>query len=80
MDLDAQNEKNIELDILLKMLHCYHLLPLDFCLKEFLNWEDAKIKTFNKERRKMKKYNQKKSIKISNSISETCCTDNKYQN
>ena len=73
MNPEEQNKKNGELDTLLLILNSYNRLPIDFCLKEFLGWEDSKIKTFNKERKKTKKIIEKEYAKMNKSVSETCC-------
>jgi len=71
MNLEEQNQKNQELDMLLIILNSYHQLPVDFCLKEFLNWKDSKIKTFNKERKKTKRNILKEYAKTSSV--DKCC-------
>lgn len=73
MNPEEQNKKNGELDTLLLILNSYNQLPIDFCLKEFLGWEDSKIKTFNKERKKTKKNTLKEYAKMNKSVSESCC-------
>jgi hypothetical protein len=73
MNPEEQNRKNSELDTLLLILDSYKQLPVDFCLKEFLGWDDTKIKTFNKERKKTKRIILKEYAKMSKSISSVSC-------
>ena len=74
MNPEEQNKKNEELNTLLTIVNSYHQLPVDFCLKEFLGWDDSKIKTFNKERKKTKKNILKEYNKVSKAISsDSCC-------
>jgi hypothetical protein len=75
MNPDKQNKKNEELNTLLTIVNSYYQLPVDFCLKEFLGWDDSKIKTFNKERKKTKKNILKEYNKVSNKAFsfDSCC-------
>jgi len=74
MNPEEQNKKNEELNTLLTIVNSYNQLPVDFCLKEFLGWDDSKIKTFNKERKKLKKNILKEYNKVSKAFSsDSCC-------
>lgn len=67
-----------EYNLLSQIVGNYYQLPISFCLKEFLNWDDAKIKSFLKEQNKQIKKNQKQakemqSILVNASSTTTCC-------
>lgn len=69
------NEEQTKLQILTTILETYNDLPIKFCLKEFLNWEDSKIKSFVKEYKKVKKEKQKQYAKSISEFSfgKRCC-------
>lgn len=51
--------KVLEYDLFRNIVGNYSGLPISFCLKEFLGWDDSKIKTFSKEYKKAKKARDK---------------------
>lgn len=63
--------KTLEFDLLQQIVSNHFNLPIEFCLREFLGWENAKIKDFLKEHKKSKKNalkSQKRDI-----LSDSCC-------
>ena len=55
----SSESKVLEYNLLRDIVGNYSGLPVAFCLKEFLGWDDSKIKTFSKEYKKAKKARDK---------------------
>lgn len=53
------DSKILEYNLFRDIVGNYSGLPVQFCLKEFLGWDDSKIKTFLKEYKKSKKAKEK---------------------
>ena len=73
--------KTLEFNLLREISNNYHQLPVEFCLKEFLGWEDGKIKQFVRERKKTRKAILKEYAQASAMTSLGCgvsrtCSDN----
>jgi hypothetical protein len=65
------DDKTLEFNLLQQIIGNYYNLPIEFCLREFLGWENAKIKEFLKEHKKAKKIalkSEKRDI-----FSNSCC-------
>ena len=54
--------KMLEYNIFTSIVGNYNGLPIQFCLKEFLGWDDSKIETFLKEYKKSKKARDKEFL------------------
>jgi hypothetical protein len=73
-DKQTSESKILEYNLFTSIVGNYSGLPVQFCLKEFLGWDDSKIKTFLKEHKKSKKARDKEflgSAKVS--TSSNCC-------
>lgn len=55
----------------------YSNLPKEFCLKQYLGWDDATIKSFLKDLKKDLKKSQaaQKKRELSCGVSSTCCSN-----
>jgi hypothetical protein len=70
------DSKTLEFNLLREIMNNKHQLPVDFCLKYFLDWPDSTIKLFIKEQRKIEKALLKKYKKMqeeSGILSSSCC-------
>lgn len=69
------DSKILEYNLFRDIVGNYSGLPVQFCLKEFLGWDDSKIKTFLKEYKKSKKVREKEYLRSSKlcTPSTDCC-------
>ena len=67
------DSKILEYNLFRDIVGNYSGLPVQFCLKEFLGWDDSKIKTFLKEYKKSKKARDKEFLKSSELCAKSNC-------
>jgi hypothetical protein len=67
------DSKILEYNLFRDIVGNYSGLPVQFCLKEFLGWDDSKIKTFLKEYKKSKKAREKEYLRSSELCTPSNC-------
>lgn len=69
------DSKILEFNLFASIVGNYQGLPVQFCLKEFLGWDDSKIKTFLKEHKKSKKARDKEYLRSAKIGAVSNCCD-----
>jgi hypothetical protein len=72
MSIDTVCQKSEEFALLNAMLLNYNNLPIKFLLKEYMEWDDEKIKSFMKSWKKQETVNTKKRKKASLDCCPSC--------
>jgi len=72
-DKQKSESKILEYNLFTSIVGNYNGFPVQFCLKEFLGWDDSKIKTFLKEYKKSKKARDKEYLRSSISCTASNC-------
>lgn len=78
-NLNTSDSKLFEFNLFKDITCGYHSLPVEFCLKEFLGWDEVKIKQFTKERKKAQRAAEKQYAKsqsicgIASNEGKSCC-------
>jgi hypothetical protein len=78
----TSDSKILEYNLFASIVGNYQGFPVQFCLKEFLGWDDSKIKTFLKEHKKSKKAKDKeyfRSARLCTPSTECCGSSSETQ-